>query len=62
MDQIAYNSLFLYNIKSREYPSNLNKNQKDALRRKSKNFIIKEDVLFYHDKKKNIDLKVIYIP
>ena len=61
MDQIAYNSLFLY-IKSREYPSNLNKNQKDALRRKSKNFIIKEDVLFYHDKKKNIDSKVIYIP
>ena len=60
MDQIAYNSLFLY-IKSREYPSNLNKNQKDALCRKSKNFI-KEDVMFYRDKKKNIDLKVIYIP
>ena len=54
MDQKAYNSLNLY-IKNRKYPSGSNKNQKDALRRKSKNFIIKEDVLLYHDRKKNVD-------
>ena len=41
------------------FPSSMTKNEKDSLRRKAKNFVVKDWLLFYRDKKKVADLQVL---
>ena len=60
MEQSQYDQIYNY-IRSGELPSNRSKNEKDCLRRKSKTFCIKNGLLFYREKKRNVDLQVIVI-
>ena len=48
----------LHYIRTGKLPEDLEKNQKDSLRRKSKNFLEKSGLLFLHDEKKRVDLQV----
>lgn len=58
MEQEEYDLIFSF-IRGNKFPDTLGNNKKDALRRKSKNFIVKNDgMLYFKDKKKNKDLKV----
>ena len=41
-----------------EAAEDLEKNQKDSLRRKSKNFLEKSGLLYFRDEKKSVDLHV----
>ena len=40
------------------FPSDLTKTARDSLRRKGKNFLVRNDLLYYKDKKRNVDLRV----
>ena len=46
-------------LRTGSFPSSMTKNEKDSLRRKEKNFVIKDGLLFYRDKKKVADLQVL---
>ena len=52
-----YNNILLY-LRTGKLPEDLGKNQKDALRRKSKNFLEKSGLLYFRDEKKSVDLQV----
>ena len=45
-------------LRTGKLPEDLEKNQKDSLRRKSKNFLEKSGLLYFHDEKKTVDLQV----
>ena len=52
MDQDQYDQLFAY-LREGIFPSNLSKNKKGSLRRKCKNFPVKDDgLLYFRDEKK----------
>ena len=57
MEQKKYDDLFSY-VRKKYFPADFNKTQRDNLRRKSKSFVIKDGLLFFRDKKKNVDLQV----
>ena len=60
MEQVEHDLLYGY-IREGNFPDNITKNKKDSLRRKSKSFVMKDDgLLYFRDKKKNLDLKVYY--
>ena len=52
-----YDTILRY-IRTGKLPEDLEKNQKDSLRRKSKNFLEKSGLLYFHDEKKSVDLQV----
>ena len=52
-----YDTILRY-ICTGKLPEDLEKNQKDSLRRKSKNFLEKSGLLYFHDEKKSVDLQV----
>ena len=56
MEQREYEKIFKY-LQSGSFPS-LTRNEKDSLRRKAKNFVVKDGLLYYRDRKKNCDLQV----
>jgi hypothetical protein len=58
MEEEEYDRI-LSSLKTRVLPTGLTKNQKDSFRRKCKQFVVKDDALFYRDHKKHIDLQVI---
>ena len=58
MDQVEYDVLQSYLVTSR-FPDDYTKNQKDALRRKAKSFLVKDGRLHRRDKKRGVDLQVI---
>ena len=55
MEQEEYNRVYMF-VQSGKYPSEFSKNQKDALRRKSKNYLLKESELYF--RKKDVVVKV----
>ena len=55
MEQVQYDRIVSY-LRTGSFPS---KNEKDFLRRKTKNFVVKDGLLFYSDKKKAADLQVL---
>ena len=60
MEQAQYDRIVGY-LRTGSFPSSITKNEKDSLRRKSKNFknfVVKDGLLFYKDKKKSADLQV----
>ncbi len=59
MDQFVYDSILAY-LRTGQLPQELSKNQKDALRRKSKNFLEKSGLLFFQDKKNHTHLQASY--
>ena len=59
MEPVLYDRL--YNLCcSSAFPSELTKAEKDSLRRKSKNFLAKNGLLYYRDRKRNVDLQVMH--
>ena len=60
MDLVGYDVLQSYLVTSR-FPDDYTKNQKDALRRKAKSFLVKDGLLHRRDKKRGVDLQVIYL-
>ena len=54
MEQAQYDRIVGY-LRTGSFPSSMTKNEKDSLRRKSKNFVVKDGLLFYRDKKKSAD-------
>ena len=60
MDQVEYDVLLGYLVTSR-FPDGHTKNQKDVLRRKAKSFLVRDGLLYHRDKKRGVDLQVIYI-
>ena len=46
-----YNNILHY-LRTGKLPKDLEKNQKDSLRRKSKNYLEKSGLLYFHDGKK----------
>ena len=59
MEQSQYDVLYDYKV-SKELPEHLSKNEKDSLRRKAKNFVITDGLLYNRDTRKNLDLQVNY--
>ena len=55
MEQVQYDRIVSY-LHTGSFPS---KNKKRFLRRKTKNFVIKDGLLFYSDKKKAADFQVL---
>ena len=55
MEQVKYDRIVRYS-RTGSFPS---KSEKDFLRRKTKNFVVKDGLLFYSDKKKAADLQVL---
>ena len=47
-----------FHVRKKNFPADFAKIQRDNLRRKSKSFVIKDGLLFFRDKKKNVDLQV----
>ena len=58
MEQVQYDGIVSY-LRTGSFPSSMTKNEKDSLRRKAKNFLVKDGLLFYRDKKKAADLQVL---
>ena len=58
MDCKEYSSLFSI-LLTNEIPSDLSKNKRDALKRRSKDFRLKDGLLFYIDQKRGIERQVI---
>ena len=58
MDQVDY-VLLNYLVTSR-FPNNYTKNQKYVLRKKAKSFLVKDGLLYHKDKKRGVNLQVIY--
>ena len=56
MDQQEYGRICAY-LRTRELPDELSKNKKDALRRKCRKFVLKDGLLHFQDKKRNVDLQ-----
>ena len=52
-------SAYLRKLMATTYSSSTFMNEKDFLRRKTKNFVVKDGLLFYSDKKKAADLQVL---
>ena len=57
MEQLMYNNILHY-LRIGKLPEDLEKNQKDSLRRKSKNYLEKSGLLYFRDGKKGTDLQV----
>ncbi len=57
MEKKEYDRI-LDHLRSKTLPSCLSKNVKDSLRRKSKQFVIKDDLLYFKDVKRQVDLQV----
>ena len=55
MEQVQYDRIVNY-LRTGRFPS---KNEKDFLRRKMKNLVVKDGLLFYSDKKKAANLQVL---
>ena len=58
MEEEEYDRIVSF-LKTRVLPTDFTKNRKDSFRRKCKQFVAKDDTLYYRDHKKNIDLQVI---
>ena len=58
MEQVQYDRIVSY-LRTGSFPSSMTKNEKDSLRRKAKNFVVIDGLLFYRDKKKAADLQVL---
>lgn len=58
MEQVQYDKIVSY-LRTGNFPSSMTKNEKDSLRRKAKNFVVKDGLLFYRDQKKAADLLVL---
>ena len=58
-DQVEYDVLLSYPVTSR-FPDDYTKNQKDALRRKEKSFLVKDGLLHRRDKKRGEDISTLY--
>ena len=57
MEDSHYYQLFVY-LRTSEFPSGFTKIQRDSLRRRSQNFVVKDGLLHYRNKKKMTDLQV----
>ena len=58
MEQSLYDRLYNF-CRGGALPSHLTqKKEKDSLRRKGKNFLVKDGLLFYREKRRNVDLQV----
>ena len=55
MDQDQYDRLLHY-LLTGDFPAEMAKAEKDSLRKRSKNFLVKNGLLYYQ--KKNVDLQV----
>ena len=58
MEQRQYDRIVGY-LRTGSFPSSMTKNEKDSLRRKAKNFVVKDGLLYYRDKRKAADLQVL---
>ena len=58
MEQGQYDRIVGY-LRTGSFPSSMTKNEKDSLRRKTKNFAVKDGLLYYRDKTKAEDLQVL---
>ena len=60
MEQGLYDALHLF-VRTGTFPKGLTKYEKDCTRRKAKNFVVKNGLLYFREKKKNVDLQVILL-